>query len=284
MTATADSATWLDYLNTPARFHAVWSSHFYGGASALYPGSVAIVLTSFAMASGVAFRDARARMALAFGVAGVALSFGPAFPGYARLYHLLLPLQGIRSAARFGYLGIVSTGVLAGYGVAEIRKRWPGRRWWTAAIASLLVAATADALAAPIDYVHAGPIPRLAKTLRGSAAIVVHIPFFTPDRVFHNAEYVLESTANWRPMLNGYSGLVPDSYAAHARALQDFPARDAIDELRRLGVTHVWVHDRLLRDWTDDRTADAVPHSPDLQRLAIEGDLALYRVRKAGEE
>jgi hypothetical protein len=193
-------------------------------------------------------------------------------------------MQGIRSAARFGYLGIVSTAVLSGYGVAELRRRWPGRRWWPAAIAGLLAVATADVLAAPIDYVSATPIPRLAKTLRGSTAVVVHIPFFTADRVFHNAEYLLQSTANWRPMLNGYSGIVPDSYAAHARGLQNFPARDAIDELRQLGVTHVWVHDRLLRDWTDDRTADAVPHSPGLQVLGLEGDLALYRVRRADEE
>ncbi|HZT78564.1 MAG TPA: hypothetical protein VFA27_18080 [Vicinamibacterales bacterium] len=279
-----DSATWRDYLNTPARLHVAWSSRFYGGASALYPGVVSLALTLVAVASGAAVRDPRARMALAFGVAGVALSFGPALPGYALLYRWLLPLQGIRSAARFGYLGIVSTATLAGYGVAALRARWRDAAWWPAAIAGVLALSTVDTLAAPIDYVTAKPVPRLARTLRDSDAVVVHVPFFPATRVFHNADYLLESTANWRPMVNGYSGLVPDSYETHARALAQFPAPEAIAMLRALGVTHVWVHDRLLRDWADNEAADAVRHSPELQLLAVDGDLMLYRVRTADEE
>jgi hypothetical protein len=85
-------------------------------------------------------------------------------------------------------------------------------------------------------------------------------------------------------MINGYSGLMPESYEAHARALAHFPAPEAIDALRRMGVTHVWVHDRLLRDWTDNETADAVPHAPGLQFVAEDGDLRLYAVRTTDEE
>jgi len=279
-----DSATWRDYLDTPARLHAAWSAHFFGGASALYPGSVALALTLVAIASAVAVRDPRARMVLAFGIAGVALSFGPALPGYAWLYRFALPLEGIRNAARFGYLAIVSTAILGGFGAATLRARWRHRRWWPVAIAGLLALATVDTLAAPIAYVPAKPIPRLERSLRGSNAIVVYVPFFAPGRIFHSADYLLESTANWRPMINGYSGLVPNSYEAHARALAQFPSADAIDALRRMGVTHVWVHDRLLRDWTDNETADAVLHAPDLQLLAEEGDVRLYRIRRADEE
>jgi hypothetical protein len=279
-----DSARWRDYLNTPARVHAAWTARFFGGASALYPGVVAVAFTMVALVSGVAVRDPRARMALAFGFAGAALSFGPALPGYAVLYRVLLPLQGIRNAARFGYLAIVSTAILAGYGLMVLRQRWRDPAWWPAVIAAVLVAATVDTFAAPIEYVAAAPVPRLAKALRGSSAVVAHIPFFTADRVFHNAPYLLESTGNWRPIVNGYSGLVPDSYEAHARAVSHFPAPEAIDALRRIGVTHVCVHDRLLRDWTDDATADAVAHNPALQLLAEEGDERLYRIRTADEE
>jgi hypothetical protein len=279
-----DSATWRDYLNTPARLHASWSAHFFGGASALYPGGVALAFASIAIVSGVAVRDGRARMTLAFGVAGAALSFGPALPGYALLYRWLLPLEGIRNAARFGYLAILSTSILAGFGVATVHRWWREVRAWPAIIAALIAAATADALAAPIDYVTAAPIPHLARALRASPGVVVHIPFFTADRIFHNAPYLLESTANWQPMLNGYSGLVPDSYEAHAQVLARFPSPEAIAMLRRLGVTHVWVHDRWLRDWTDNETADAVAHVADLQFVAEEGDLRLYEIRTAAGE
>ena len=79
--------------------------------------------------------------------------------------------------------------------------------------------------------------------------------------------------------MNGYSGLVPASYIEASGDLGAFPAPRAIARLRSLGVTHVFVHDRALRDWTDDATADAVKRSEDLEIVATDGDLALYRVR-----
>ena len=278
------AATWRDYLDTPARIHASWSARYYGGASALYPGSIAIALTAVALATGLAVRDRRARMALAFGAAGVALSFGPSLPGYATLYRWLLPLQGVRNVARFGYLATVATAILAGYGLVTIRRHWRDARAWPALVAVLVALVTSDSIAAPIDYVPAAAVPRLEARLRNTNAVVAYIPFFAPGRIFHNADYLLESTANWRPMINGYSGIMPASYEVHARAIATFPSADAIDALRRMGVTHVWVHDRLLREWTDNETADAVAHAPGLERLAEDGDLRLYAIKKSDEE
>ena len=116
--------------------------------------------------------------------------------------------------------------------------------------------------------------------LRHTDAIVAEFPFFAPDRVFHNAPYMLESTSHWRPMINGYSGLVPDSYVRMARDVARFPDEGAMAALRAAGVTHVFVHDRAMRDWTDDQTADAVRHAPDLRLLAVDGDLSLYELRQ----
>jgi hypothetical protein len=195
----------------------------------------------------------------------------------------VLPLQGIRNVSRFGYLGIVATATLAGFGVAVLNRRWRDGRWLPVLLVCLVAAVNLDSFSAPIGYVPAPTLSRVARRLRGSSAIVAYFPFFAPDRIFHNADYMLESTANWRPMLNGYSGITPDSYEAHARELAHFPDTNSIDALRRFGVTHVWVHDRALRDWTDNETADAVPRSRDLQLLAEDGDLRLYRVRPADE-
>ncbi len=266
------AATWREYLNTPARVYARWSPRFWGGASALFPGFIAITLTAVAIASGAALKDARARMVMAFGIAGAALSFGPALPGYAFLYRVFVPLQGIRNVSRLAFLAIVSSGLLAGFAVARLR------RAWLALV--LLVLVNVEAFSAPIAYVPAASIPRLAAILRDTDAIVAYFPFFGPFRIFHNADYMLESTANWRPMLNGYSGIMPHSYEDQARELAHFPDDRSIDALRRYGVTHVWVHDRLLRDWTDNETADAVRKQPGLQLVAEDGDLSLYRVRR----
>jgi hypothetical protein len=127
-------------------------------------------------------------------------------------------------------------------------------------------------------------VSRLYARLRHTDAIVAEFPFFAPDRVFHNADYLLDAAVHWRPMLNGYSGLIPDSYARAARDLAHFPDAAAIGALRAAGVTHVFVHDRALRDWTDDPTADALAHTPDLQLLATDADTSLYALRPARSE
>lgn len=274
------SASWRDYLASPARMHYdTWSAGWFGGETALFPGVTSLALAAVAIGAGIAWRDRRARMALAFGFAGVALSFGPAMPGYAALYHWVAPLQGIRNAARFGYLGMVALALLAGFGLAALRARWRHARWLQAATIAAVALANLDALAAPIGLEPPERIASLHATLRDTSAVVVHIPFYPPDRLPHNASYLLQSTANWRPILNGYSGMVPASYVEHARALAGFPDATAIAALRAAGVTHILVHDRALRDWTDHETAEAVQRSPDLRQIAREGDVALYVLR-----
>src|SRR5262245_37491903 len=63
----AYSAAWRDYLASPARIHfGTWSARFFGDPTALFPGVAALVLSAIAIGSGVALRNRRARMALAF--------------------------------------------------------------------------------------------------------------------------------------------------------------------------------------------------------------------------
>jgi len=275
------SASLKDYLATPARIHyGTWSAKFFGDPTALFPGVTAIVLSLIAIATGTVIRNPRARMALAIGIAGVILSFGPSVPGEALLYRLIVPLEGIRNMARFGYLATVAMAILAGFGIAWMRSRWPSARWMPIAIGALFLFANLDAFSAPIEYVDAEAISPIHALLLGSTAVVAEFPFYPPDRIFHHAPYLLHSTRHWRPMLNGYSGLTPESFDRNARDLAHFPDAHAIDTLRRLGVTHVFVHDRLLRDWTDNETADAVPHASGLRKIAADGDVALYEVTK----
>jgi hypothetical protein len=273
------SATWRDYLASPSRLHYdAWSHRFFGGTTALFPGVTAIALGAFALTWGRALRHPRARAALAIAIVGAALSFGPALPGYALLYRIALPLQGIRNAARFGYLDLVGLAILAGYGVAALRARWPSTRWLTPLVVVLVAAANLDAFSAPLDFVEAERVSPIHARLRGSNAVVAEFPFYPLDRVSRQAVYMLHATEHWRPMLNGYSGLIPESFVAHARDLAHFPDAHALETLRAIGVTHVFVHDRALRDWTDNDTADAVPHAPGLRLIAEDGDVRLYEL------
>ena len=102
------NAGWRDYLVTGGRLHFAWWSHvFYEGRTALFPGVTAIVLAAIALVSGRAIRDPRARMALAIGVLGVALSFGTSLPGYPFL-HQALPLR--QRPPQRGEMGMAGAG------------------------------------------------------------------------------------------------------------------------------------------------------------------------------
>src|SRR5262249_22312076 len=157
-------------------------------------------------------------------------------------------------------------------------------RWSPALTILLMAAATLDAFSAPIAYVPARPISRLTARLRVRWPSLPTSPSFVRFPAFPTPTSMFRSQPICRRMPNGYSGITPASYEEHARELAHFPDQRSIDALRRYGVTHVWVHDRLLRDWTDNETDEAVIHSPDLQLLAEEGDLRLYRLKKSGGE
>jgi hypothetical protein len=100
-------------------------------------------------------------MAAAVGVTGLALSFGPALPGYALLYRWVPLLQGVRGAARFGFLALVSVAVLAGFGVAALHARVGSRRWWPAMVTLIFFAVNAEALRAPMTFRPFAGIPRI---------------------------------------------------------------------------------------------------------------------------
>jgi hypothetical protein len=218
-------------------------------------------------------------MCLAFGICGVLLSFGPQVPGYRWLYDSFTPLQGIRAISRFGYVGLVAVAVLAAYGFAHLRS-WLGSTTARTAVSLLVLAlVTIEPLAAPIGYSRFGGIPKIYERLAGERdAIVVELPLPIPRGIFFNAQFMLNSTVHWKPLVNGYSGFVPASYYQHYQQLGDFPSAASISALRQIGVTHAFVHTDVL---AADRVAE-IDRVPALQRVASEGSIVLYRLIPAG--
>jgi hypothetical protein len=213
-------------------------------------------------------------MWLAAGVVGVMLSFGTKLPGYGLLYESLPLLHAIRAPVRFGYLGIVCIAVLAGFGLTELRRRLSPRGAGAVA-AGALALAVLEPFRAPLYLPRFEGIPPIYAQLRDvEGAVVVELPFPHPWAVFHNAKYMLNSTAHWKPLVNGYSGFVPYSYREHYEQLSGFPDEKSLAALRALDVTHLFVHvDQL----GVDRSAglDALPA---LSRVAAEGPIVLYRL------
>jgi hypothetical protein len=266
------SAKWTDYLSAPGRIYFEWWGKRFFQGDALFPGVTASVL---ALAGIVAagWKDRRARMTLALGLAAFALSFGPAFPPYRWLYHVFLPLTGLRGAVRFGEITLVAIGVLAGFGVATLQRRLPAR-WATAFGLAVFLTANVEALRAPLFYSEYHGIPSVYDALNnvGRKAVLAWFPFYTSAQFHQNAPFMLVSTRTFNPMLNGYSGFKPASYYKNVEALAGFPDNRSILQLQQLGVSVVLVDGRNMLPANLARLGEF----PQLTKIADDGNLRIY--------
>jgi hypothetical protein len=296
------SATAIGYLAAAGRIHyATWSAGFFKNpVDAFFPGFVVVGLAAFAIAGAIWARrthpattdsvenkpDAtfiltrrRVLMLVAIAVMGFVLSLGTKTPVYGWVYYVFPPMQGLRAAARFGNLFLLGMAALAGLGLARARLRLPSRYAGPIVIAVVCVA-NLESLRAPFVYTRFEGIPGIYSLLRNEPEPVVlaEVPFYPARAFFENAPYVLNSTAHWRKLMNGYSGYVPGSYRRNAATFWYFPEEHAIEAMRRAGVTHVMIHPDKFGSHAEDmwRTVAASPY---LERVAISGKIALYRLR-----
>jgi hypothetical protein len=234
------SAGIRDYLATGALLHWPWSKAFWRG-DGFFPGFVALLLVALALAPGTAWKDRRARMWLAIGVVSFCFSFGVAFPPYVWLHKAVPLFQGVRAVSRYGQFVLLSVAALAGFGAAWwlVRVR-PGVRRTALAVA-LLVLVNAEAWRGPLKLTRFEGVPRVFRTLASVPhAVVACFPFYYfGSEIGGNGRHMLNSTANWQPMLNGYSGFRPRSFLRHVEGLTRFPDGKSIAYLHDVGVTHV---------------------------------------------
>jgi len=273
------SAAWTDYLAAPGRVYFDWWGKRFFQGDALFPG---ITATALAVVGVVTFgwRDRRARMILALGIAAFALSFGPAFPPYQWLYRVFPLLSGIRGAVRFGEITLVAIGVLAGFGLAALSRRLPVK-WATATGIAVLLAANAEALRAPLFYSEYHGIPPVYNALNSVSrkAVLAWYPFYASAQFHLNAPFMLVSTQTFNPMVNGYSGFKPASFYKNVAELAGFPDDRSIAHLQRLGVSVVLVDGRNMRPANLARITDF----PQLSKIADDGNLRIYLLGPGSE-
>lgn len=214
---------------------------------------------------------------MAIAALGLAFSFGTALPGYSLLHGVLPLLNGLRNVARWGWLVLAAVAVLAGFGAAalsERSKRWPQ-------VASVICAlVTAEAIRTPVGYTPVTGLPAIYDRLAAEpGAIVAEFPFYSGTDIPSNGTYVLANTRYFRPLVNGYSSLQPESFETRGRVLRGFPSAEALAELTVLHVTHVIVHRERFRGRFGQAALDAIDTVPELEHVADEGDIRLYRMR-----
>lgn len=244
----------------------------------LSPGWAALALA--AVGAAVALRRAHGRRRwlrtfgpwLAVGAAAFTFSFGPRLwpearwlPGKVEDYLVMpfgwldsfLPLESIRSPARFGVLVLLAVALLAG--------AWTARWWRARALAAQgrlplrLVAGLA--LVFILEYSVLLPTaptfslsrpPLVYEWLRDQpAGPVIELPTNEPDRALHGA------TVDGHPRLNGWSGFVPPVSAEVNAGLlwagvvpEEDPAW--LREVQDLGARYLVVHEADVSPRTND--------------------------------
>jgi len=271
------SATPRNYLQPRERFNELDS--FFPGVCVLLVSCAAVILV-WRSPAGDRLHAGRVLMLVVVGATGFVLSLGTNTPVYGWLFSAFPPLSGIRVAARFGLLFLLGLAALAGIGASSIRRAAVFGRWSNAMLVAILVGVNAEAMRAPFEYRQFDGIPNLYSLLarEPGPVVLVEQPFYPPEGIFENAEYMLNSTAHWRSLMNGYSGFIPAPYREYVKTFWFFPREHAIDAMRRAGVTHVIVHPH--RFGVDaGHVEEAIQKSPYFERIAVGSrGITLYRL------
>jgi hypothetical protein len=181
---------------------------------------------------------------------------------------------------RFGYLVLAGMAALAGFGLAVLRGRWADRpRLALAVSVAALALATIEAARLPVGYTAPHVTPAAYRVLAAEpVGALVELPLYPPKAFFRNGTYMLHATRHWKPMLNGYSGFRPASYATHWEASRTFPDERSLDYLRSVGVTHVAVHANAFVEVNGAERLKQIANTPALRIAVQSGTLTIYRL------
>jgi hypothetical protein len=170
------------------------------------------------------------------------LSLGLSGYSYRLLYDHVPIVHGFRAAARLGIFVTFFLAVLGAFGYATIAE---GR---SPPVRRLLLAAAVGVLL--LEYrVHPLPLVRYPNAsaplylwlARQPPGVVAELPL-VEGRTESEARVSYMSTFHWQPLVNGYSGFVPQSYVDRMNALRDCPDDRSLARLQRDNVRYAVVH------------------------------------------
>jgi hypothetical protein len=239
----------------------------------LFPGTTTVALAGLGMGPPL-------------GAAGIALIVAGAltfdwslgFKGltYDDLYKRSVIYRGMRVPARFSVVVGAALALLAAFGAARLLRlaRTPAARGVSCAALALLV------------LFDLRMDPRLQPYWKTRPSIYAHVNdtmVLAEFPRFHDIDYMYFSTKHWAHLLGGYSGFIPIDPALEA-ALREFPAPAGVDELHRLGATHVTYNCALDKSPLPcDAVLAQLDANPTLALVASERwekkDVRLYRFR-----
>ncbi len=214
------------------------------------------------------------------------LLLGPPFGVWQWVYDWPV-LNFIRVPTRFSLVMMLALAVIAALGFERVVRGWSSRGRTAAAVivGVLLIGEFAAAPLEVYDARHATPAIDQWLNTQPKPFVVAEGPMPRDPDDFsgqndRNATYMLHSMAHWQKTVHGFSGVLPDDHHHLYRAMAAFPSDDALDRMRKLGVTYVVFHadmkDPEERGWVDGLFA---PFAHSLLLVREEADGRAYLLK-----
>ncbi len=260
-----DAVHLLDYLTPPVSTLAgrlvAGNGYLIWGENTLYIGVVPLALAAIALVAAARRRASLDRRWVACGLSLMATGYVLALGFVSTSLGVRLPLHygarlfpilaGMRATQRFSLVLYVGVLLLSSLGLARLIASWSRRRQIAMCVVvcagflcevfpvNLPISASAKyTLSAPDRF-----IARYQRT-RNEPLVVLHLPIFYFKEAYPvgEATYMVDSTAHWARVLNGFSGGVPNGFMERMTVLNGLPARPAVRLLIDLGVDVIAVH------------------------------------------
>jgi hypothetical protein len=245
------AATWQSYLASPAHAHQpilrLARNLGWRMGEVLFPGVLAIVLgvAGIAMSLGPAADGSRARERLglygSLAVLACWVSFGPSAGLYTAFYRFVPLFTFLRAPSRFGVLLAFVLAIFAAMAVSALLRRTGRRRAVAYGMGAL---ALLELNVVPFPWGRALPVSTnytlLAAMPRG---VVAEFPFYGERMAYPlHAQYMVLSTSHWMPLVNGYSDYIPPDFREAAFVLDSFPSNDTFAVLQKHRVRYIGIH------------------------------------------
>lgn len=213
------------------------------------------------------------------------LSIGPPL-GIWRFMYWMPGLNFVRMPSRFTVVGMLALGIAAASGFDRLTSSARSSvRYGAAALCGLALIAEFALLPIPMEpyvvdppaidrWVGAQPAPMALLEMPLSDSLIV------PNRERWTTRFMLHSTAHWKPLFVGFSGIQPPGYQDNYWTMVRFPDDETLALARRLGITHVILHTSLI-DPTERELVEQkyIRFAGELQLVHTEGEGRVYAIR-----
>jgi hypothetical protein len=178
-----------------------------------------------------------------------------------------------------GILLTLSLVVFAASAISALLSKAPRQ---TLAAAAISLLAIADLFTAPLSQFRSPePLSRVYTVLsmlpRGAVA---EFPYWYERYDFpRHAYYMLNSTAHWQPLINGYSDHIPADFRRSVLALSSFPSRESFAILARARARYVVFHLDMYNARLRERLFERLKtYEPYLRPIAKEQSVWLFEI------